>query len=81
MRAVQFFDYGSADVLQLVEVPQPEPGEGQVRVKVVAAGISPADYKWRTGMFREMVPLTMRKLMHECPDRSCGIWGAPRLAM
>ena len=42
-----------------MEVPQPEPGEGQVRVKVVAAGISPADYKWRTGMFREMVPLTM----------------------
>lgn len=37
----------------------PPAGKGQVRVKVAAAGVNPADYKWREGMFREVVPVPL----------------------
>lgn len=37
----------------------PEPGEGEVRVKVAAAAVNPADYKWRGGMFRDFVPVPL----------------------
>lgn len=59
MKAVQFETYGDADVLKLVEVELPEPGPGTVRVKVAAAGVNPADYKWREGMFRDMSPVPL----------------------
>ncbi|QTH25038.1 NADP-dependent oxidoreductase (plasmid) [Rhizorhabdus wittichii] len=63
MRAVQFSDYGSTDVLHLVDVPTPEPGDGQVRVAVAAAAVNPADYKWREGMFRDMAPLPLPHIL------------------
>jgi enoyl reductase len=44
-RKVQFAEFGSLDVLTLVEVPEPQAEEGQVRVRVLAAGINPVDYK------------------------------------
>src|SRR5690349_7120598 len=40
MRAVRFDHYGDVDVLDVLEVDQPEPGVGQVRVAVRAAGIN-----------------------------------------
>ena len=44
MRAVVITDFGGPDVLKLVEDhPQPEPGEGQVLIKVSRAGINFAD--------------------------------------
>ncbi|MFD3757586.1 NADP-dependent oxidoreductase [Streptomyces sp. NPDC058622] len=48
-KAIRFSEYGDADVLRLEEVPLPEPGEGQVRVKVTAAGVNGLDWKVRRG--------------------------------
>src|ERR1700740_2506026 len=47
---------GPPEVLQWAEVPLTEPGEGQIRIKVKAAGISPTDLALRAGYLKE-VPL------------------------
>jgi NADPH:quinone reductase-like Zn-dependent oxidoreductase len=44
MKAIIFTQYGSPDVLQLVEVDKPTPNENQVLVKVVAAAANPLDW-------------------------------------
>lgn len=49
MRAAQFNEYGSPDVLQIVDLPAPHPGAGQVRIRVHATGISLSDAKIRSG--------------------------------
>ncbi|NYH76980.1 NADPH:quinone reductase-like Zn-dependent oxidoreductase [Actinopolyspora biskrensis] len=54
MRAIQFSDYGSSEVLKLVEVGVPEPGAGQVRVAVRVAGVNPLDWKLRSGVMTEL---------------------------
>jgi hypothetical protein len=43
MKAVRFDHYGDIEVLDVVEVPDPVPGEGQVLVRVKAAGINPGE--------------------------------------
>ncbi|WP_436535682.1 NADP-dependent oxidoreductase [Actinoplanes sp. HUAS TT8] len=49
MRAVVVTALGGPEVLQLVELPDPRPGPGQVLVRVRAAGVNPADLAARTG--------------------------------
>ena len=49
MHAVHQIDYGDRNVLKLVEVERPEPGPGQVLVRVRASGVNPGDCKIRTG--------------------------------
>lgn len=49
MKAVQFKHYGGPEVLQIVDLPDPHPGPGQVRIRVHAAGISASDTKIRRG--------------------------------
>ena len=44
-RAIRFGEHGGTDVLSFVEVPDPEPGPGQVRLAVRAAGVNPFDWK------------------------------------
>ena len=43
MRAVQVSEFGGPEVLELVELPDPQPGEGEVLVDVARAGINFAD--------------------------------------
>jgi len=51
MRAAWYEHNGAAaDVLVVGELPDPEPGIGQVRVRVETAGINPADVKRRSGV-------------------------------
>ena len=57
-KAVRFDRYGDRDVLEVVEVPRPEPGEGEVLVAVRAAGINPGEAKIREGMLHERWPAT-----------------------
>ncbi len=48
-KAMSYTEYGDADVLTLTEVPLVEPGPGQIRVRVRAAGVNPLDWKIRRG--------------------------------
>ncbi|HWS38300.1 MAG TPA: NADP-dependent oxidoreductase [Actinoplanes sp.] len=59
MRALQFFEYGPADVLRVTEVPEPHPGPGEIRIAVRSSGVTPADWKLRSGAFQQMIPLTL----------------------
>ena len=50
MRAAWYEKTGpAAEVLQVGEMPVPEPGPGEVRVRVVASGLNPTDVKTRAG--------------------------------
>jgi NADPH:quinone reductase len=50
MRAALYDQYGPArEVLRVEDVERPEPGPGEVRVKVEASGINPTDWKSRSG--------------------------------
>lgn len=57
MRSVQFAEYGGPEVLQVVDVPAPVPGPGQLRVAVQAAGVNPIDWKIRAGLYSRGKPL------------------------
>lgn len=57
MHVIRFDDYGPAEALYLAEVATPVPGEGELLVRVAAAGVNPADGKWRQGMFKSFIPI------------------------
>ncbi|MGE5463046.1 MAG: NADP-dependent oxidoreductase [Syntrophothermus sp.] len=57
IQSVRAHDYGSPDVLQLEQVPLPEPGAGEVLIQLKAAGVNPADWKIRSGYFKQFMPL------------------------
>ena len=49
MKAVWFEQNGPAQVMQVGEMPEPEPGPGEVRIKVISSGVNPSDWKRRLG--------------------------------
>ena len=51
MKAVQVKGFGDVDQLELVELPDPEPQAGQVRIRVEAAGLNYADVMQRLGLY------------------------------
>ena len=51
MRALVITRHGPPDVLQIEQRPDPEPGAGEVRVSVRAAGVNFADLMARTGLY------------------------------
>lgn len=51
MKAIEVGQFGGADVLKLVEKPRPEPGAGEILIKVGAAGINFADLMARQGVY------------------------------
>jgi len=50
MKAIVYTEHGGTDVLTLVERPVPEPGAGEVRVRVRVSGVNPTDWKTRQGL-------------------------------
>jgi NADPH:quinone reductase-like Zn-dependent oxidoreductase len=57
MKAVQLHEYGPADNLKYEEVPTPEPGPDEVLVKVAVTSINPIDWKLRSGIYKNFMPL------------------------
>ncbi|MGO8951275.1 MAG: quinone oxidoreductase family protein [Ktedonobacterales bacterium] len=59
MRAIQVHEVGGPEKLKLDEVPMPEPGPGQVRVKLDACGVNFIDIYVRTGQYPAPLPRTL----------------------
>ena len=61
MRAVQIEEFGGPEVLQVVDVPKPEPGDGEVLIEVSRAGMNFADTHQRENSYlaRFEVPLIL----------------------
>lgn len=57
MRQVWITRRGGPEVLQVREAPDPRPGEGEVRIRVAAAGINFADLLARMGLYPDAPPL------------------------
>ncbi|SDN27113.1 NADP-dependent oxidoreductase [Streptomyces wuyuanensis] len=55
MKAVAVWEYGGAEKLQLVDLPAPHAGPGQMRVRVHAATVNPADFLLREGAIDAML--------------------------
>ncbi|HUO87185.1 MAG TPA: alcohol dehydrogenase catalytic domain-containing protein, partial [Thermoanaerobaculia bacterium] len=51
MKAIRFHEHGGPEVLRLEEVPVPEPGAGEARVRVRFAGVNFIDVYRRTGYY------------------------------
>ena len=49
MRAVTFSRFGGPEVLEVSDLPERQPGPGQVRINVAAATVNPTDISFRTG--------------------------------
>jgi NADPH2:quinone reductase len=49
MSAIVYSETGDPDVLRLVDGPAPEPGPGEVRVRIHRSGVNPTDWKSRRG--------------------------------
>jgi NADPH:quinone reductase-like Zn-dependent oxidoreductase len=57
MKAIVLKGYGGVEQLEMRDIPEPQPGPGEVRVKVVAASVNPIDWKLRSGDARKIMPL------------------------
>lgn len=59
MKAIRVHKTGGPDVLHVEDVQVPEPGPGQVRVRVEAAGVNFIDVYYRTGAYKRGLPFTL----------------------
>jgi NADPH:quinone reductase len=56
MRAIQVNGTGGPDQLQVADLPEPQPGEGQVRIRVAAVGVNFIDIYHRKGVYPRSMP-------------------------
>ena len=59
VKAARFSQFGGPEVLEIVDLPDPHPGPGQVRIAVRAAGVNPSDWKKREGLMDPELPQTL----------------------
>jgi NADPH:quinone reductase-like Zn-dependent oxidoreductase len=59
MKAVTFAEYGGPEVLHVADVEEPHPGSWQICIAVRAAGVNPVDWKARSGMMRDVMPVSL----------------------
>ncbi|HEX3006372.1 MAG TPA: NADP-dependent oxidoreductase [Bacteroidales bacterium] len=56
MKAVLIKEFGDRSKLEVAEVQKPEPEEGEVLVRIKAAGVNPVDYRIREGQYHGRMP-------------------------
>jgi len=59
MLAIRVHQTGGPEVLWLEDVAVPAPGPGQVLIRVEAAGVNFIDVYYRTGLYRQALPITL----------------------
>lgn len=59
MKAVRVHEFGGPEALRYEDVPVPQPGEGEARVKIEAAGLNFIDVYHRTGQYSGDTPITL----------------------
>ncbi len=64
VKIVRFYETGSANVLKIEDVPLPEPGKGEVRLRVKAIGLNRAEVMFRMGQYLQ-APKLPSKLGYE----------------
>ena len=57
MKAIQFHSTGGPEVLQLADLPIPEPGPGQVLMRIEAIGVNFIEIYFRKGVYKAALPL------------------------
>ena len=57
MKAIRVHKFGGPEVLQLEEVPDPKPGEGQALVRIHAVGVNPVETYVRSGAYPQLPTL------------------------
>lgn len=77
MRAAQFSRFGGPEVLDIVDLPEPHAGSGEVRIRVRAAGVNASDWKKRSGQMDQELPQTLgyeaAGVVDEIGDRVTGV--------
>jgi NADPH:quinone reductase-like Zn-dependent oxidoreductase len=63
MKAIVIHEYGGPEVLKFEDYPDPVPGEGEVLVRVAAAGVNPIDCKRRAGLTQDFYPMHFPSLI------------------
>jgi NADPH:quinone reductase len=58
MQAIQIQETGGPEVLRLVELPIPQPGPGQVLLRIEATGVNFVEIYFRKGLYKASVPFT-----------------------
>jgi NADPH2:quinone reductase len=58
MKAIQIHETGGPEVLKLTELPIPEPGPGQVLIRVEAIGVNFIEIYFRKGVYKAALPVT-----------------------
>ncbi len=58
IQAIRVHQYGGPEQLKLEQISCPEPQAGEVLVRVHAAGVLPAEWKVRQGLFKDFLPIS-----------------------
>jgi len=59
MKAIRVQAYGGSDQLRFEDAPAPTATSGHVLVRIRATSVNPFDLKLASGMFKEMIPMTL----------------------
>jgi NADPH:quinone reductase-like Zn-dependent oxidoreductase len=59
MKAARFSRFGGPEVLEIVDLPDPHAGPGEIRIEVRAAGVNASDWKKRQGLMDQELPQTL----------------------
>ncbi|HEY4107146.1 MAG TPA: NADP-dependent oxidoreductase [Polyangiaceae bacterium] len=63
MKAIVLSEFGGPEKLELRDRAEPEPGAGQVKVRVASASLNPVDWKLRSGSLQRFMPIELPTIL------------------